>query len=203
MSMLERSFAYGAGAMLAACASAPAPTHDTAGAVSGGLQELRVIAYGYESTEDMPPLMRQGAASTRYQPLEGAACTLRNDRGAWTVVTPATANVELSSAKLVVECSREGFFTSRVAAPCLSERQRRTLSGANTAASLVASAGQAIAAAAPPVGLAVVGIAGAVAMGGAIGAATAGPGMDTCNYSPAGQVHVFMYPRPAAMKANW
>lgn len=42
------------------------------------------------------------------QPIDGASCQLRNDRGNWDARTPAMVSVRRSSEDLSVECSKEG-----------------------------------------------------------------------------------------------
>lgn len=43
--------------------------------------------------------------------VDGAKCTLSNDKGSWSVVTPATVDVMRSKDDLRIGCGKEGFET--------------------------------------------------------------------------------------------
>jgi hypothetical protein len=43
--------------------------------------------------------------------VEGVKCTVSNDKGSWSVVTPATVDVERSADDLKVTCSKDGYET--------------------------------------------------------------------------------------------
>lgn len=43
------------------------------------------------------------------QPIDKAICTLKNDRGAWELLSPGTVAVRRSGKDLVVECKKEGL----------------------------------------------------------------------------------------------
>lgn len=48
------------------------------------------------------------AVDSENRPVEGAACTLRNDRGNWDARTPSMVSVRRSAEDLSVECRKDG-----------------------------------------------------------------------------------------------
>jgi hypothetical protein len=48
--------------------------------------------------------------------VEGAQCTLRNDKGAWEAKSPSFVNVSRSFEDLVVECKKPGYQTGSLKA---------------------------------------------------------------------------------------
>lgn len=94
-------------AMAAACASTPLRGPD------GDDETLTVRAWEgaeYPGARDGPEV-------------SGARCTLGNDRGSWTAVTPAQVTVLTSLTALQVECTAEGYKPMRAAFRCRSLRE--------------------------------------------------------------------------------
>ena len=59
------------------------------------------------TSSEMQPLSLTTEAADGAQ-LEKASCTLRNDKGSWTVQSPGFVPVHRSAEDLLVECSKEG-----------------------------------------------------------------------------------------------
>jgi len=159
--------------LLAGCAGTPTNPSDTR------QQELQLHAVTvlFENEKQGPDFMQlPPKVTSRPLLIEGAACTLRNDHGSWSVLTPATVTIALSAGPLSVECRKEGFKPAAQSFRCVTPRARRALAGAQMGGSLGL--------------LALVGLpAGAL-----IGAATAGADADLCNYSDAGAVVIRLWP---------
>ena len=64
------------------------------------------------------PTLGWGSAPRALAPLPGAHCTLANDRGSWTAVTPAVLPVERSTAALRITCRKEGYRDASLELPC-------------------------------------------------------------------------------------
>lgn len=64
------------------------------------------------------------ATAPTLQIVEGARCTLVNDKGSWMVATPGTARIRLSSQPLKVECLKEGFRPASETLECVSMHQQ-------------------------------------------------------------------------------
>jgi hypothetical protein len=93
-------------AMAAACASTPPRGPD-------GEETLAVKAWEraeYPGARDGPDI-------------SGARCTLGNERGSWTAVTPAQVTVLTSITALQVECTAEGYKPMRATFRCRSLRE--------------------------------------------------------------------------------
>ena len=83
----------------ASCATAPATT-----AIAEGDEEIAITAY--QTVAESEPFSGS-LTGFRMEPIEGASCVLHNDRGTWTVTTPAKVRVARSLAPLEFECTRE------------------------------------------------------------------------------------------------
>jgi len=101
---------------LAGCASAPAEL------ITDGEEDLMVETNQWVAPTGMLGFGTATAPTLRI--LEGARCTLSNDKGSWTVATPGTARIRLSSQPLKVECVKEGFRPASETLKCVSLRQQ-------------------------------------------------------------------------------
>ncbi|HET9651234.1 MAG TPA: hypothetical protein VFP36_03540 [Usitatibacter sp.] len=102
-------------AFTAACAS------DPPAAIREGSEELSVTAVTWIGKPDLfapPGPLRWPDA------LQGARCTLANDKGTWVAMTPAQVRIERSSSPLIVDCVLEGYKPVHEERSCLSERER-------------------------------------------------------------------------------
>ncbi|HET9651233.1 MAG TPA: hypothetical protein VFP36_03535 [Usitatibacter sp.] len=89
--------------LIAACASTPP---------GGGQGEEPLTVRAWEAPEY--PGARGGPE------VAGVRCTLSNDKGSWTAITPATVTVQTSTASLDVECRAEGYKPMRASLRCRS-----------------------------------------------------------------------------------
>lgn len=143
--------------VLASCASAPT--------VSEGEEDLPIGAA--QRVRDADP--DATVAVSVIEGIDGARCAMSNDKGTWSAITPATVRVRRSSQPLEYECAKEGYRPASGKLECLTPRQRLQKAQQAGAAGivalaplallspvavggqlLVASAGVAASAAAPP-----------------------------------------------------
>lgn len=87
------------------------------GPVTDGEQTLEV------RTAAWTPHATLGESFKVLREVQGAQCTLRNDKGTWTVTTPAIVRVSRSSIALEVDCAKEGFRRAQQSEPCLAPGQ--------------------------------------------------------------------------------
>jgi hypothetical protein len=156
---------------LSACATAPSASDFE------GEEDVWVM-----STQ-LVPLEPEGGASswTKIEPLEGASCTLSNNRGRWPATTPMRIRVGLSRESLVAECTKEGFEPLRQEFACVPPERGLSTSDAVDVAALAFLTPLAIVAG--PVGIAQLG--GPILVRGASLAhsqATAPPRRHGCSY---------------------
>lgn len=200
-SLLHLALAMAAVAAAAGgCASQPQST-DAGGTVANGRQTIFVEV----AAEEKLPLF--SSKTPGFGPLPGTECSLSNDRGTWTVVTPGDVSVELSDAPLRLQCRREGYPDVNRVMACVTPRTESMKAGALAAVQML-KLGPAAAPVAVGVGLGavVLYLAGAVAMGAAAGGVVSGveADADVCRYSLTGSIQVVMSgpppERPAAAR---
>ena len=150
--------------------------------IAEGEQELRVRTSNW--AHDVDPLTGYQMPRTSWAPMEGVACTLSNDKGTWTVVTPGRVAVTRSTEPLTVQCTKEGYRPARLSLPCGTPHEMsRSADKYAAAVSLVliplaiAAAPVAPAAAAQAAGQVLV-----VGVGAAATHLTEGKTPDVCNY---------------------
>lgn len=164
-----------------------------------GFQDLRVVSL---AVENVPQYRRQGPAM-RFESLDGVSCTLSNDKGIWTVVTPGEAHVALSGKPLKVECLKEGYAAQATSLVCMSDRKRGAVAGAGAGTWAASQAAPVAVAAAPAAGVAVVGVLGLIAAGTAVGAAVGGPGGEPCSYTLHSRALVVQMYTPSNPPIGW
>ena len=86
-----------------------------------GEEEISITAY---ETVAETQAFSGSLTGFRMEPIDGASCVLHNDRGTWTVTTPAKVRVLRSLEPLEFECSREGYGVVRGRMKCLTTEQR-------------------------------------------------------------------------------
>lgn len=105
--------------VLAGCASAPGEL------ITDGEEDLIVEAQQWVTpTEGMLGFGTAMPTILALEAVEGARCTLVNDKGSWTVATPGKARIRVSSQPLAVECAKEGFRPARETLKCVSLHQQ-------------------------------------------------------------------------------
>jgi hypothetical protein len=75
---------------------------------SGALAVLLAQGCATITSTEMQPLSLTTEAADGAQ-LEKASCTLRNDKGSWTLQSPGFVPVHRSAEDLLVECRKEGY----------------------------------------------------------------------------------------------
>ena len=127
----------------------------------------------------------------RNEPVDGAKCVARNDKGSWEMTTPGTVDVLVGGGTLTVECTHPEYGTARTELTCASRRTRATAQGAWAGLQLVGGMGPAAVYVAPVV---VVGaIVGAMAAGATAGHVVAGPDANVCDYTPNGMLSLWLH----------
>ncbi len=101
-------------ALLPSCAPAPPK------AVTEGEEALLVSAGTWMS---VPGPSALGPLTNKLLiAVEGAQCTLQNDKGTWTATTPHTVRVQRSAKPLVADCTKEGYRPAHFEGGCHSPR---------------------------------------------------------------------------------
>jgi hypothetical protein len=145
--------------------------------------EVSVTTSTYAPTDTFPDWQQRLQPMSKAS-LEGASCSLSNDRGAWQLASPGKVSIEIGGV-LRIECRKDGFHAAKIAIACLeppNPKATGALVGANVA---LAAAAPVIVVAAPTVGAGVLAITGVTALGAGVGyGATPGKERQPCVYAP-------------------
>ena len=164
---------------LAACASAPPP-------IAEGEQELEVKAAEWAHAKD--PFTGVDLPMTSFEWVEGADCTLSNDKGSWSTRTPGKVRVARSMEPLEFDCTKAGYKRARLKVLCQSPHQQAAQQGKMGTVATLVFVPLAIAAApvAPQLAAQAVTQALIYAGGAVVSNATLGKDADMCKYQSIG-----------------
>ena len=118
-----------AAGLFASCASVPAVVEGEEDLSVGALQRVR----DWDPNSGM-------VAGRAIEGVDGVRCTMTNDKGSWSAITPAIVRVRRSPRPLQFECTKEGYAPSSGTLECLTPRQRQQRLRADGAAASLALA---------------------------------------------------------------
>ncbi len=101
--------------LAASCAATPPAAPEL------GEEAIGVATYEYKPGKD--PLTGNVLPATR-EIVAGATCSMTNDKGTWTTITPNTVKVNRSMRPLRIQCEKDGYQRAQAEAACLTREQR-------------------------------------------------------------------------------
>jgi hypothetical protein len=73
------------------------------------------------------PVESPYAGASGFASVAGGACTLRNDKGEWTLVAPGAVDVPTSTVNLEIECGTRDYAPKRLEIPCSTQGKREAV----------------------------------------------------------------------------